>query len=202
MRVGLTGRLELRVGGDGFLSQRMPGAEKVAGYSDVDLAVKIRIFDEGRHRPALSLIPILSVPLGSSEFSSGDYDPTLKVALGKDLPKGFRIGGNVNFSSLTSDDGRFLQTAFSASLGHSLGHGLGAYWEFFGFTPWEKGGSAAWIANTGVTRSIGKNAQIDVRVGKSLTGSGPGWFWGMGVAFRQPGWQFLRGIRPAAAARP
>ena len=202
LRVGLTRRLELRVGGDGFLLQRMPGAEKVAGHSDVELAAKILLFEQGHFRPALSLIPLLSLPLGSPEFSSGAYDPTLKVALGKDLPEGFSVGGNANFSSITTPDGRFLQTAFSVSVGHSLGHGYGGYWEIFGFTPWEKAGSAAWIANTGITRSIGKNAQVDVRVGKRLTDSGPGWFWGMGIAVRQSAWPFFRSVLSAATARP
>ncbi len=196
MRIGLNKHLEFRIGGDGFLSQRAPGVTGVAGYSDVELAVKIAVFDQGRHRPALSLIPIVSVPLGSPDFSSGDYDPTLKVALSKDLPKGFSLGGNVNSSSLTTTDGRFSQTAFSASLGHSLGREYRAYWEIFGFTPWEKAGSAAWIANSGLTRSLGKNAQIDVRIGKRLTDSGPDWFWGFGVAFRQPDWTFFRGLTP------
>jgi hypothetical protein len=192
MRIGLSKRLELRVGGDGVLTERRPGANRVSGFSDVDLGMKILLFDQGRNRPALSLIPIVSVPLGSAEFSSGGYDPTLKVALGKDLPKGFSLGGNVNFSSLNTPCDRFLQTALSASLGHSLGGGFRGYWEIFGFTPWEKDGSTAVIVNTGITRSIGKNAQVDIRVGKRLTESGPGWFWGMGVAFRQPQWPFFR----------
>jgi hypothetical protein len=190
MRVGLSHFLEWRIGGDGFLSERTSEGERYAGFSDLEVGVKLRLLEQGRYRPALSLIPIVSIPLGTSRFSSGDYDPTLKVALGKHLAKNFSLGANVNFSSLTAPEGRFLQTAWSASLSHELGRGFGGYWEAFGFTPWEKGGSTAWIANTGITRSLGRNAQIDVRVGKRLTDSGPGWFWGMGVAVRQQGWPF------------
>jgi hypothetical protein len=202
IRVGLTKRLELRVGGDGFLSVKLPGADRVAGHSDVETAVKILLVDQGRHRPALSLIPILSLPLGSPDFSSGGYDPTLKVALGKDLPAGFSLGGNVNLSSINTPDGRFLQTAYSASVGHSLGRGFGGYWELFGFTPWEKDGSAAWIANAGITHSIGRNAQVDLRVGKRLTDAGPGWFWGIGLAVREHAWRSRRGGLSAATGRP
>ena len=198
MRIGLTKCLEIRIGGDGFLSQRSLGAARISGYSDVELAAKIVVFNEGRHRPALSLIPLLSLPLGSPDFSSGDYDPGLKVALGKDLPKGFSLGGNVNVSSLTTPDGRFLQTAFSASLGHGLRRGFRGYWEIFGLTPWQNAGSAAWLANAGVTHSIGKHAQIDARAGKRLTDVGPDWFWGFGMAFRQPDWTFFRSLRPTS----
>jgi hypothetical protein len=186
MRIGLSNRLEFRIGGDGFLSELAEGAERVSGYSDVELGMKIRLWDEGRRRPAFSLIPILSIPTGSREFSSGDYDPTLKLALGKDLPRGFALGGNLNLSYLTTPDGRFFQTAYSATVGHKVIKSYSGYWEIFGFAPREKGGSASWIANTGISRSIGKNAQVDVRIGKHLTGESASWFWGVGVAFRQP----------------
>jgi hypothetical protein len=142
------------------------------------------------------------VPLGCVAFSSGDWDPTLKLALGKDLPKGFSLGGNVNLSSLTTPDGRFFQTAFSASLGRSLGRGFGGYWEVFGFSPWDKGSSAAWLANTGVTRSLGRKAQADIRVGKRLSEAGPNWFWGVGLAVRQPTGLFSRAIRSVAQSKP
>lgn len=202
VRVGLTKRVEFRIGGDGFLSQRMPGAARIIGYSDMEIAAKITIFGEGKHRPALSLIPLLSAPLGCASFTSGAWDPTLKVALGKDFPKGFSLGGNVNLSSLTTPDGRFFQTALSASLGHSLGRGFGAYGEVFGFTPWDRGSTAAWIANTGVTRSLGRNAQVDIRFGKRLNSAGPNWFWGIGLAVRQPAGALFRAVRSLAQSRP
>jgi hypothetical protein len=189
VRVGISKRVELRFGGDGFLAQGNPGIPSVYGYSDVELAAKFTVFRQGSHTPAVSLIPMLSVPAGSKEFSSGSYDPTLKVAMARELRRGFSLSGNLNFSSLGSEDGRFLQTAISASLEHELGHGFGAYGEVFGLTALEKGGSAAWIANTGVCRLIGKDAQVDVRVGKRLTTAGPDLFWGVGIAIRQaPMW--------------
>jgi len=66
----------------------------------------------------------------------------------------------------------------------------------FRFTPWEKSGSIAWIANTGISRSIRTNAQFDLRIGKRMTDCGPDWFWGVGMAFRQPDWRAFRGILP------
>lgn len=184
VRIGVSKRLELRVGGDGYVAERAAEGVTVRGHSDVEIGMKIMAVEETRHRPAISLIPLLSLPLGSSDFSSSAHDPTLKVVWSKDLIRGFSLGGNVNFSSLSAPDGRFFQTAYSASLAHELRYGFGGYWEIFGFTPWEKGGSAAWIADTGVTRSIGKNAQADFRVGRRLTSSGPDWYWGVGIAYR------------------
>ena len=132
------------------------------------------------------------MPSHNEHFSSSGYDPAIKLAWSRDLPAGFSFGGNVNFSSLTENDGRFLQSAASWSLGHDLPAGFGAYWEVFSFSPWEKGGSASWIANSGITHGLGKNAQIDVRGGKRMTEAGPNWFVGVGFAVRRPTHWFAR----------
>jgi hypothetical protein len=186
VRIGINKRLEFRIDADGFLLQEVPGIRNADGFSDVDLEAKIRLFDEGRYRPAVALIPFVSLPSGGAVFTSGGVDPTLKVALAKQFPKGFSLGGNVILSSLSTSAGRYFQNGLSASLGHSLGCKMDGFWEVFGFTPLDKGGTSAWIADTGITRPIGKNAQIDIRVGKNWTEAGPGWFWGLGLAFRHP----------------
>jgi hypothetical protein len=184
LRVGLTRRLELRFGDEGLLSERTTGSS-VHGRSDSEVAVKVRLWEQGRFRPAVSLIPILSLPTGHTYFSSHGYDPTLKIALAKDLRKGFSISGNLNFSRLSDPEGRYAQRALSCSLGHALAAGFSGYWEVFTFSPWDKGASAAWVLNTGVSHHIGRNVQVDVRVGKRVTDVGPNYFFGAGVAFRR-----------------
>ena len=130
---------------------------------------------------------------GNRAFTSGGYDPTIKVALGKDARNGFYVGGNLNFTSRSGIGGRFLQTAASISVDHELGKGFGAFWEVFGFNRLEKGGSTAWVGDVGVTRDLNRNAQMDVRVGRRLTAAGPGLYWGVGFVFRQiPGARWLR----------
>ena len=192
LRIGVSKRVELRFGSDGFLMEH--GSEGIfKGRADTEIGAKIAIFEQkGRFRPAFSIIPILSLPSRDEHFSSSGYDPTVKLAWSRDLPAGFSLGGNVNFSSLTESEGRFLQTAASWSLGHDLPAGFGAYWEVFGFSPWEKGGKASWIANSGITHGLGKNAQIDVRGGKRMTEAGPNWFAGVGFAVRRPTHWFAR----------
>lgn len=184
LRVGLTRRVELRFGDEGFLSERAAG-NTVQGHSDNEVAAKIRLWEQGRFRPAVSLIPILSLPTGHTYFSSHGYDPTLKIALAKDLRKGFSISGNFNLSRLSDPAGRYGQRAVSCSLAHALGAGFSGYWEAFTFSPWDKGTSAAWVLNTGVSHHLGRNAQFDVRVGKRVTDVGPNYFFGAGVAFRR-----------------
>jgi Putative MetA-pathway of phenol degradation len=184
MRAGISRRVELRFGDEGFLMEKEQGVKTRSGDSDIELAAKIKVFEESKFRPAFSLIPLLSVPTGGRSFSSHGYDPTMKFAWSKGLIKHFDLGGNVNVSSLTSSQGRFTQTGLSWSVGHDLSKNIGAYWEVFTFSPWDKGTSAAWIANTGLTRKIGRDAQVDVRIGRRITAIGPDWFFGMGFSFR------------------
>uniref|UniRef100_Q02BZ9 Uncharacterized protein n=1 Tax=Solibacter usitatus (strain Ellin6076) TaxID=234267 RepID=Q02BZ9_SOLUE len=55
MRIGLNERLEFRIGDDGFLSHWAPGTTSTSGHSNIELAVKVVVFEQGRYRPAMSL---------------------------------------------------------------------------------------------------------------------------------------------------
>ncbi len=187
LRVGVSKRVELRFGAEGFDAEWSQSENIQRGFADIELGAKFRLFDETRFLPAVSVIPILSAPAGTRVFSSGGYDPTVKLAWAKDLPSGFSLAGNVNASSLTAPEGRYHQWAYSWSLGHNLPHGFEGFWEVYGYVPWDKGQPSAWIANTGVNHKLGRNAQLDVRVGRRMTATGPDWFFGAGLALRHPG---------------
>lgn len=187
-RFGITRRAELRFSGDGLVGERSNGGVWKQGVADTEVGVKIAMWEQKHFLPALSVIPILSMPSGARAFTSATYDPTLKILLAEDLRAGFTLAGNLNFSSVTGDEGRIAQNAWSISLGHGLSRNYAAYWEAFSFTHWgtEVGSPAAYLVNTGITRSLGGNAQFDVRVGQRLTDVGPNWFLGMGFALRRP----------------
>ena len=191
LRIGLTKRIELRFGSEGFLMEKS-AAGTAEGRSDTEIGAKINLFKESHFRPGFSIIPSVFVPSGDRRFSSLGYDPSVRLAWEKNVPAGFALGGNETFSSLSSGEGRFIQRATSGSVGHNLPAGFGAFWEVFGFSPWEKGGKAAWSASSGVTHGIGKNAQVDVRVGKRISAIGPNWFVGVGFTIRRPIHSFVR----------
>jgi hypothetical protein len=189
MRLGLTRRLELRVGGDGALWHRsgVPGAyEHESGLSDMGLELKWKLLDEHGRLPAMAIAPSLSSPVGRSEFSSGGYDPTLKLAWSKGLLEGFRASGNLNVSSVTQDR-RFLQRAVTLCIEHNLPHGLVGYWESYTIWPRQRGGEQETMWNTGLFHAIGKYAQIDVEVARCLASGVPHWYLGAGFVIRRPG---------------
>jgi hypothetical protein len=186
LRLGLGDRAELRVGAEGFLAESLstPGTHRASGLSDVELGVKFRVLTQEHHGVDLSLLPIISVPVGSDAFSTGGFDPTVKLTLSRGLPHGFDLGGNVIVSSITDDHSRLTQTALSASLGHGVGAGWSGFWEFYGASADSHDGGRAWLADTGVMHPIGHNLQVDVSVGRGLTEDAPDWFIGMGFAVR------------------
>jgi hypothetical protein len=185
LRIGLTKRIELRLGSAGFLMEKS-AAGTAEGRSGSEIGAKINLFEETHFAPGLSIIPSIFLPSGDRRFSSLGYDPGVRLALEKNVPAGFTLGGNVTVSSLTSEEGRFFQRAASGSAGHNLAGGFAGFTEVFGFLPGEKGGKPAWSALAGVTHGIGKNAEVDARVGKQLSEIGPNWFVGVGFAVRRP----------------
>jgi hypothetical protein len=185
MRIGLGGRAELRIGADGYLSEAVQGV-RTSGGSDMELGAKVRLFNQDQIGVDLALLPSVSLPIGSEAFTSGGYDPTLKITWARELPAGFGLTGNVNFGSVTDEAGRFRQDALSFSLGHDLFAGWAGYVETYGFSRLERGGGRAITFNGGFARPVGDTIQFDIEAGAGLTADAPDWFVGFGFAIRGP----------------
>ncbi len=185
MRLGLNDRLELRFDGDGFLSEWTAGGH-AKGPSDSEVSAKVGLFGQRHLRPSVSIISSVSMPTGTTNFSSRGYDPTVKVAWDKDLISGFAMGGNFNLGSITTTGGRITQRAASFSLSRGLGAEFGLFGEVYAVSPVAAGNSTLWSGDGGVTRSIGKNAQIDVRFGKQINSAESTWLVGAGFTIREP----------------
>jgi hypothetical protein len=183
IRIGLLPRVEVRLGGDGFLSENAGGV-RTSGYSDFELSTKVQLLNQQASGVALAVIALVSLPTGATGFSSGGVDPTLKIAWGRDMPAGFDVSGNVNFMSVTDDVGRFTQRALSVSVGHDVIAGFGGFIEAYTFTPMERGERSGVTLDWGVSRLIGRDFQFDVEAGRGLTAAAPDWFVGAGFALR------------------
>lgn len=188
-RMGIGNGVELRVGGDGFRSWSLRSpldVERANGFTDLTAGLKWRLAGESGWRPTLSLVSFVSLPVGEDAFTSFGYDPTVKFAWSKSLPRGYSAGGNVNLSSLTDERGRFFQNALSLGFDHELARGLDGFWEAYTIRPVERGGGAIWTFETGVAYSVGSNAAMDVSVGRQITPFASCWSVSMGFAIRNP----------------
>jgi hypothetical protein len=123
----------------------------------------------------------LSLPVGSPRFSSGGYDPFFKLCWSKSLPKAFDAGGNVVAQLATAGPGTSVEQSVSLSVGHKLPGGLRGFWEVYRISPHE----AQTIADTGLSRVLGKNVEIDVLVGHTLLAQRSSWFAGAGFGIRR-----------------
>ena len=183
LRLGASRRVELRLGGDGFLSQT-DGVVRQSGHSDFEIGVKVRLFDESAVGLDMAIIPMFSVPTGSAGFTSGAYDPTLKLTFARSLPAGFGLSGNVNVSSVSDELGRFGQRAFCLTVGHDLVAGWGGFLEAYRFGPIERGAQSGVTIDWGASHLIGGNVQFDVVAGRGVSAEAPDWFAGIGFSVR------------------
>ncbi len=73
----------------------------------------------------------------------------------------------------------------SLAVGHGVGAGWSGFWEVFGTMPADRDGGAAWIFDTGASRIVARQWQVDVSIGRGLTTEAPDWFVGTGLAVRR-----------------
>jgi hypothetical protein len=187
LRLGIGHRTELRFGGDGFrLYSRRAGdaRERVGGTSDLSVGAKVGLVSEKGLRPALTLIPVVSLPAGHRSFTSAGVDPTVKLAWSKTLGESTAAAGNVVVSSLSDSGGRFTQRAVSFQLSRGVWRRWGGFGEAYLVAPVARGGDRVWTFDTGLSYLIGRNAQFDVSVGQQVVPLARCWFVAAGIVVR------------------
>lgn len=192
LRVGINRRWELRFGSDGLMRERAG----VTAMSDTQVGFKYKMLSEGRFLPAMALVTMLSTPVGHSAYSSQGADPELKWTWAKEMQAGFSASGNFNWASLTMDGARLTQKAVTLSIGHDLAKGFAGYWEVFGFSAEELEGGKSIVFQSGVTRGLGENTQVDFSVARRLTAAGPDWSGSIGLVMRGKPMSWIRGFNP------
>jgi len=185
VRVGVGPRVELRFAGDGLISQssQAPGGRvRSTGGSDLEVGAKVTLLSEARAGAAVAVIPFLSLPTASEGFGTTGYDPGVKVAAARELPRGFSLAGNVNVLSITTGAGRDWVREASVSLAHALRGPVAAYWEAYGTLADD---ACHCTLNTGLTLALGGDSQLDVAVGRGVSGDAQDWFVGLGFSVRR-----------------
>jgi hypothetical protein len=182
LRIGFTNRIELRVSNDGYL--RPASGRGASGWSGGSVGAKLKLTDERRWLPNLSLVPSLSLSYGQACCASKTYSRTLKLSWTKCAPSGFGIGGNFNVASLHDDAGRYRQHAASIAVDHSLG-AFSAFVETYAYDRADRGRRIQAYVDGGLSRKLGRDLQVDVSVGHSVTSTRPEWFVAVGVSMRR-----------------
>ncbi len=199
-RIGLIEHLELRIGWAGYTyahtRERITERTDSGGYrtswssgweqggSDLYLGAKLEVCDQDGLIPQLAVMGALTVPSGSTGFSSGDVEPNFVLLYTWDLSERFSLAGNTGLFILREGTHRFLQTTQSVSLAYDIMGPLGGYVEYFVFAPDAIGQDCAHNANTGLTWLLTDNIQLDWRIGMGLNERAPDFFTGVGLSVR------------------
>lgn len=190
-RVGVSSRLEARIGFAGFqlTNQVAPGAAE--GLGDMDLGFKYRLANARGPLPDIALIAAMSVPTGAEGVTSGRADPTVLLTLSRPLGDRVSVGSNLGSSWTTTDDGQggrttLMDLTYTLSFGVALSERVGTFAETFGSLPAGDGDHAHHL-DGGVTFVVRDNLQLDVSAGRGIAGAGASdWFVGAGVSVRFP----------------
>lgn len=187
VRIGLGERLEARLGVGSWTRLDLPGG-RLDGYEDPSLGLKVRLASapEGGPRglPAAALLVGTSVPVGSAELTTDEWEPEAILSLAWTFTDRLSLGANLGVAFPSADGDRFEQLVASAALGIAATGRLGVFVEAFGYSEEEPGGEATQYVDGGVTFSITDDLQLDARVGFGLNDPSPERFVGVGAAVR------------------
>jgi len=188
IRIGLSRRVEFRAGGDGMLYQRDElGTSRSleAGYSDLSAGVKVGLWEQRRWMPAVTVIPLVSLPSGSGAFTSSGLDPTFKIAWSKDVPWQTALSGNWNSSWLsTGNSGRCLYKALTLQASRPLWKQLSGFGEVYRILPGQQTEPRTWTFDAGVAYPVAPNLQIDISAGQQMVPWSRTWFLSVGMVVK------------------
>ena len=189
VRIGLTERVELRVGWAGYIAADVDlgGAMTDAnGSGDTALGAKVHLREERGRAPELALLAAVTLPTGGDEFSSEEFDPSFRISASHELSERLAFGYNAG-AAWTSESGTTLSNyQYTAVLGIGITDRLGAFAELYGDIPASASGGPANSFDGGFTYLLRDNIQADFAGGVGLSSAADDWFVGLGISLRFP----------------
>jgi len=174
LRFGFYQNLELQLNGVGFKQTRSGGVE-TDGFQDVNLGVKWQVNGSDAVVP-IGLFAGVSLPVGSSEFTSDDYDPSIGVFWSHSgslewfgTAKAQKSGGLYSFDN-------------AVGLSFSLQDTTGAFVEFHTSMP--EGSGPSHNLNGGITWLLAHTLQVDIHGTVGLNSRANDYTVGTGISYR------------------
>jgi len=181
-RFPVSDRLEIRL--LNFTYGRATGGGTVEGWQDPSIGFKYKLVNGSLHKAEWTLVGLSTVPAGSREFRQKQTQPTVKLAGYLQLDATTGVGWNVVASSLVADDTRFGQYSVSGYVSKTLSDRTSVFGEIYRIMPEAKDGPDANFADAGVAYLLGKDTQIDFRLGTGFDSGRDGAWFGFGIAHR------------------
>jgi hypothetical protein len=175
VRVGLGRSFELRATAPNWI--RPGGTGAAPGWADAALGLKGHVTTG---QGDLALRGTVYLPTGTDAQSAGHIEPEASVAWSRDLPAHWSLGATVSVRRL-----RLLRetlTSPSISLGRALGSRASVFVEYGAALA--RDDHAVHKLDSGYTRLVNPNTQLDASVGVGLSAAGPAFFAGVGFSRR------------------
>jgi hypothetical protein len=187
VRWGVARKFELRFVTLSYLWVDAPGGDS-SGFVDPTIGFKYEFNDGGGSgflgKTSAAVIAATTVPIGSSAISSPDWQPLVNLALSWDLSSNTSLGTNLGYARPSDGDDRFNSVWASAALGVGLSDSTSVFFELYGFDREEARGPSTATFQTGLTRLLSPDLQLDARIARGLTDDGPDFLVGIGASWR------------------
>lgn len=179
LTMGLHDRLDLQVGADLFLSQKVDQGglrERDSGIGDVYLRAKLTVWGDEASGSGLAVLPYVRLPTGKSGLGSGSTEGGLIVPWVRSLAGGGNLQamGQVDLIRNAADDGYDVFTFFSAAVDRPLTRAVGVYGEV---TAGKGTGGDPWSSTVGIgaTLALSERAWWDFAVYRGIARGAPDW---------------------------
>lgn len=174
IRFGLSDEVELRLTWAGF-SRSKNSSNTNSGYSDAILGAKWQL-SESDARSRFAFVAEISIPIGDSNFSSDEYDPTIGLA----------------WAHSSSLEWFGAVTTTRSNGNYDLQNGVGLAFQIDDKSAWfvehemtiPGEGSTAHSLNGGAALLRGPNTQFDIHASAGLNDHAPDWSLGIGWSQR------------------
>ena len=190
LRVGVAHGLELRFAASPVSQRTRTDDLRVddSGTEDLDLGIKLVLARQVGRRPAIAVIPQMTLPTGSEAFSRNRLSPGVNLIYAWDLTEEVSLAGSTQVNRAVTARGEgYAEWAQSLVTGLVVGARTGVYAEWYAlFHAAPQGTRTEHYANGGFTWSVADDIQWDIRLGAGLNEAATDFFAGTGFALRIP----------------
>jgi hypothetical protein len=178
LRVGVGNTTEFRIGAPDYF-YRLGKTMTPSGFGDLLVGVKQRLGEVAGFD--LAVVPAVTLPTGSTAWSSGRIDPQLEFPWQRELSRRWSLSGTVGAFYLTEDGRRRPIGECQVELQREIGERDEAFVEFQGF---DGAGPADHSLQIGGGHRLRPNQQIDYFVVVGLSRAATNFAVGVGYSFR------------------
>lgn len=157
------------------------GRHLVHGISPINFGMKLKICDERKTVPKISVILKMSLPILASEKLKEDY-PTPQIRFTFQHTLSSKFSFSYNLGGLWDGQQQKLFGLYTITSGYSITEDVCCYLELYGFVAKKQDHRF----DGGFCYTPRKNIMLDISAGVSIDRKQPAWFTGLGISFRLP----------------